>query len=80
MPLNRVLVRVEAAFPGLLRVAIPSWDPNVPLYVLRKSLPPEVDRKVLSRGYLFAEADLEAPTPAALVASLTGWDWRDTPE
>jgi hypothetical protein len=37
----------------------------------------DVDRKVLSRGYLFAEADLEATAPAELVASLTGWDWCD---
>jgi hypothetical protein len=58
MALTRVLVRVEAAFPGLLRV--PDWHPDEPVYVIRKALPPDVDRKVLSRGYLFAQADLDA--------------------
>jgi hypothetical protein len=75
--LTRTLVRVEAIFPGLLRVVIPDWDPHSPVYVLRKSLPPDVDAKVLNKGgYLFVQADLEAKTPPDLVASLTNWEWE----
>jgi hypothetical protein len=53
-------------------VIIPSWDPQQPVYVLRRSLPTDVDRRVLRRGYLFANADLEAPTPTEFVADGLG--------
>jgi hypothetical protein len=72
---KRVLVRVEAVFPNFLRLTIQSWQPDVPVYVMRKSLPPDVDAKLLRGGYLFVHADLAARTPQELVVSLRDWQW-----
>jgi hypothetical protein len=72
---TRVLVRVEGRFPDLLRVTIPDWRAEVPIYVLRRSLPPDVDARLLRGGYLFVDADLGAWTADELVASLRDWEW-----
>jgi hypothetical protein len=74
--LTRVLARVEAIFPDLVRLRIVDWSPDMPVYVMRKSLPPDVDSHLLERGYLYVYADLDALTPVDLVLSLTDWDWR----
>jgi hypothetical protein len=73
--MTRVLARVEAVFPHLVRVTIPSWEPDIPVYVLRQSMPPEVEAKLLRGGYVFVDADLDARTPQELVVSLRGWKW-----
>jgi hypothetical protein len=73
--MTRVLVRVEAVFPNFVRLTLPSWQPDVPVYVLRKSLPTDVDAKLLRGGYLFVRADLDAGTAADLVLSLRDWEW-----
>jgi hypothetical protein len=70
-----ILVRVEGIFPGLLRMTIPEWRADVPVYVLRRSLPPDVDAKLLRGGYLFVDADLGAETAEELVVSLSDWEW-----
>jgi hypothetical protein len=74
--MTRVLVRVEAVFPGLLRLTIPDWRPDLPIYVLRRSLPPDVDARLLTGGYLFVDADLGAETAPELVVSLDDWEWK----
>jgi hypothetical protein len=74
--MTRVLVRVEGVFPDLLRLTIPDWQPDVPVYVLRRSLPPDVDTKLLRGGYLFVDADLGTVTAEALVVSLHDWEWK----
>jgi hypothetical protein len=47
----------------------------VPVCVLRRSLPPDVDARLLRGGYLFVDADLGAETGKDLVASLHDWEW-----
>jgi hypothetical protein len=74
--LTRVLARVEGVFSDLVRLTFPDWPPDLPVYVLRKSLPPDVDSHVLQRGYLYVQADLDALTPVDLVDSLTDWAWQ----
>jgi hypothetical protein len=67
-------VVVEGVFPHLVRLRLPSWDDDTVLYVERKTLPREVDAKLLEAGYRFAvEADLKTVTADELVASF--WNW-----
>jgi hypothetical protein len=67
-------VTIEGVFPDLVRFRLPSWSEDVPLYVERKTLPPEVDAHLLDAGYRFAvDADLDALTPEQLVASFRNW-------
>jgi hypothetical protein len=40
-----------------VRLTVPSWRPDVPVYALRRSLPPDIDARLLSGGYLFVDAD-----------------------
>jgi hypothetical protein len=51
-----VVVQVEGVFPDLLRLKAADWLPAVPVYVLRRSLPPDVEAKLLTGGYLFVDA------------------------
>jgi hypothetical protein len=73
--MTRVLARVEAVFPNFVRLTVPSWQPDLPLYVLRRSLPSDVNAKLLRGGYVFVQADLDAHTPQELVVSLHDWQW-----
>jgi hypothetical protein len=67
-------VEIEAIFPDLVRFRLPAWSEDAVLYVERKRLPREVDIHLLEAGYRFAvEADLDALTPADLVASFRNW-------
>jgi hypothetical protein len=69
-------VRVEGVFPDLIRMTIPDWRADVPIYVLRRSLPPDVDAKVLRGGFLFVDGYLAAKTAEELVVSLRDWKWK----
>jgi hypothetical protein len=67
-------VVIEGIFPDLVRLRLPDWSDDVPLYVERKRLPPEVDAHLLDAGYRFAvDADLDALTPEELIESLHNW-------
>jgi hypothetical protein len=67
-------VEIEGIFPDLLRFRLPAWSEDAVLHIERKRLPPEVDAHLLQAGYRFAvEADLDALTPADLVASIRNW-------
>jgi hypothetical protein len=62
--LNRHRVVIEGVFPDLVRLRLPDWSADVPLYVERKTLPPEVDAHLLEAGYrLVVDANLDALTP-----------------
>jgi hypothetical protein len=67
-------VVIEGIFPDLLRCRLPAWSDDVVLYIERKRLPPEIDAHLLEPGYRFAvDADLDALTPEALIASFRNW-------
>jgi hypothetical protein len=67
-------VVIEGIFPELLRFRLPAWSDDVPLYVSRRTLPPDVDTHLLHAGYrFFVEADLDALTSYELVESFRNW-------
>jgi hypothetical protein len=67
-------VTIEGILPDLVRLRLPAWNDDVPLYVDRRTLPRDVDEHLFHAGYRFAvEADLDALMPEQLVASFHDW-------
>jgi hypothetical protein len=67
-------VIVEAVGPNLVRLTIPSWEPHIPLYIVRSALPLDVDANLRVLGRVSARADLDAGTMAQIVGSFDSWE------